>query len=82
MSEPKEQITRIVDSQPIEITLTKGMKNNFGWTVSVKAATQRDALNLIGEINAELQRRYGFNPQEVRPKQPAAEVDDGVRSSV
>jgi hypothetical protein len=59
MSEP-EKTTIVVqrNSQPFRITLTRGQRGYYGWTIEVHAEDRYTALYEIDQINDYLQGRY------------------------
>jgi len=59
MSE-SEKITNVVQrvAQPFRITLTRGQRGSYGWTIEVHAENRNAALYEIDQINDYLEGRY------------------------
>lgn len=60
MNEP-EKTTKVVQTydQPVEIQLTRGAKNQYRWSINVKAESPLAALRQVQDIDSELRHRYG-----------------------
>jgi len=56
----QEKITNVIQrvAQPFRITLTRGQRGYYGWTIEVHAEDRDTALYEIDQINDYLQGRY------------------------
>lgn len=54
-----ETINKHYNGQPITITISKGMKNNYGWEIKINTDNEDDALVKIDVINEKLKKKYG-----------------------
>ncbi len=58
--QPSEKTTTVLQrvAQPVRITLTRGMRGAYGWTIEVHAEDSTEALYQLDTINDYLQGRY------------------------
>jgi len=57
MSE-EEKTTKIVYSQPVTITLSKGQRDSYGWEIKISGEDIDSVLRKIHAVDAELKARY------------------------
>jgi hypothetical protein len=91
MSEP-EKTTKVVQiyDQPVEVSLIRGAKGQYRWSINVKAESPLAALRQVQDIDAELRHRYaavpGFElgeskPQASCPEDPHARMEKTVEDA-
>lgn len=76
-SEQQERTTNIVQkiAQPFRITLTRGQRGNYGWTIEVHAKDRLTALYELDQINDYLYGRYVQSQQRTGTLQPSSSED-------
>jgi hypothetical protein len=59
MSE-EQRVTRVINEykEPVEVSLVRGAKGTYRWTINVKADSPGSALRSIQDIDSELRHRY------------------------
>jgi len=65
----EERITRVINEykQPVNITLTKGAKGRYRWSVNVHAEDVDQALYMLEEVDQKLRASFGEQPTLNRP---------------
>jgi len=87
----EQRITRVINEykQPVSITLTKGAKGFYRWTIDVKAESADEALTLVKQMDLELNRTFTTvassppNPEKARssaPQNPHSKMDQALRN--
>jgi hypothetical protein len=46
-------------TQPVHIRLSKSPKGRYHWEISVHGPTEKDTLDIVNRLNAELEIKYG-----------------------
>lgn len=54
-----QEVTVTKLAQPFHVTLSRGMKGQYGWEISISSETGRDCLDSIEVLDKELQEKYG-----------------------
>jgi hypothetical protein len=87
----EERITRVINEhkQPVNITLTKGAKGRYRWSIDVRAEDVDQALYMLEEADRKLREQFLEQPLPNqhgeaagpdKPKDPHSRMDQALRN--